>query len=195
MGNGQVGTLKQATNQSEGFVALLIAVAERRDRGAFSELYRHYTPKVTTLAVRMGVERSGADEVAQEVMLAVWRRARSYDPTRAAVSTWIYAIARNRVIDGMRKQKRAEVDPQDPALEQAEHPEVEALIDNERRAGRLLDALDALPTEQAEVLRFSYFQGKSQSLVAEELNLPLGTVKSRTRLGLARLRGAMGEAP
>ncbi len=187
-------TLKHAHREPDDFTSHLTAIAQHSDRSAFAALYQHYAPKVKALALRMGVEWSGADEVTQEVMLAVWRRASTYDRSQASVSTWIYAIARNRVIDRIRKITRAEVDPHDPAFEPAEAPDTDARIDARRRARRLRAALQELPGDQAEVLRVSYFEGKSQSRIAEDLDLPLGTVKSRTRLGLARLRRTLEES-
>lgn len=172
---------------------MLAAITERQDRDAFAKLYRHFAPKVKAFACRMGVDQSAADEIAQEVMLSVWRRAHSYQPAKASASTWIYAIARNRVIDGMRQRKRAVVDPNDPAFEPAPEPDPDDRLDAKHREKQLHDAMKDLPSEQAEILRISYFEGKSQSSIAEQLDVPLGTVKSRARLALARLRTSLAE--
>ncbi len=142
----------------------------------------------------MGMDATAAEEVSQEVLMTVWRRAATYDPAQAAASTWIYTIARNRVIDRWRRQRHIEVDPADPAFLPATTDDADDRIDANRRAERLRAALGELPSEQAEVLRVSYFEGKSQTAVADQLDVPLGTVKSRTRLALARLRTVLQEA-
>lgn len=188
---GPGAILNNAADQREALAGLLIAVAERQDRDAFAELYRHFAPKLKTLCTRMGVTAGAADEIVQEILLTVWRRAATFDSSRAAVSTWVYTIARNRVIDHKRKGQRAEIDLNDPALVTAEVPDHETRIDAERRAVRLRAAIADLPPDQAEVVRIAYFQAKTQGEIAEQQGLPLGTVKSRTRLALARLRAAL----
>ena len=187
--------MQQPIDQADTLADCLAAVATRQDRAAFTELYRHYAPKLRTLAIGMGIDGGAADEVVQEILLTVWRRAASYDRSRASVSTWIYAIARNRVIDRKRQHRFVEFDPNDPALVVAEHPEHEQRIDAERRAERLREAIKDLPADQAEILRVAYFQGKTQAAIAEAQDLPLGTVKSRTRLALKRLRAVLHDTP
>jgi RNA polymerase sigma-70 factor (ECF subfamily) len=174
-----------------GFADLLVAVAERQDRAAFATLFGHFAPRLKAYIRRCGLEEARAEELAQEVMLIVWRRAALYDPTQATASTWIFAIARNKRIDALRRERRPELDPDDPALVPDEDPVVDLLIAQHELEGRLRVAVDALPEEQAIVLRKNFFEDKPHNQIAAELALPLGTVKSRLRLALAKLRQAM----
>lgn len=179
---------------SASFSRMLSDVANDKNRAAFSTLFAHYAPKVKSLAVRMGADTHAAEEIVQDTFLSVWRAAKTYDPKQAAASTWIYTVARNAVIDRLRRQGRPEIGPSDLMFEAEEEPHADARIDNERRASYLRTALAGLPGEQAEVLRTYYFEGKSHGRIAEELDLPLGTVKSRIRLALDRLRSALRDA-
>lgn len=167
---------------------LLAALAERADRDAFARLFAHFAPRVKSYLLRLGAGDTLADELAQEVMLTVWRRAHLFDRRQAAASTWIFTIARNKRIDAIRREKRPELDPEDPALV----PEGEKPADKQVEAGQkqemLQAAVETLPDEQATLLRMSYFEDKSHSAIADEVGLPLGTVKSRLRLALSRLR-------
>jgi RNA polymerase sigma factor (sigma-70 family) len=171
--------------------ALLRAVADG-DREAFGALYRRFAPRVRAfLLSRTRGDRTQSDELLQETMLIVWKRATSYDPAKAAPSTWIFTIARNRFIDRVRKAMRPEPDPEEPAFAPAAEEAPDAALARARRARKLHDALRGLPDDQREVLREAYFEGKAQSAVASELGVPLGTVKSRARLAMQRLRTAL----
>ena len=172
------------------FVDLLLAVAERQDRTAFATLFRHFAPRLKAYIRRFGMEDARAEELAQEVMLIVWRRAALYDPAQASVSTWIFTIARNKRIDVLRRERRPEIDPDDPALVQ-DAAGVDVVIAQDEVGQRLHAAVEALPEEQAVVLRKNFFEDKPHNQIAAELALPLGTVKSRLRLALAKLRQAM----
>ncbi len=170
---------------------LLRLVGEQRDRHAFGALYRVFGPKVRAYAHRMGVSSASADDLVQEVMLSVWRKAESYDPSKAAAATWIYTIARNRLLDEFRRTPPPAVQPEAVDDEPSDDPAHELRIDSERAARRVQAAIDALPIEQSEVLRIAYYEGISQRDIATRLGLPLGTVKSRTRLALDRLRDTL----
>ena len=172
------------------FPDLLVAVAERQDRAAFATLFGHFAPRLKAYIRRFGMEEARAEELAQEVMLIVWRRAALYDPAQASVSTWIFTIARNKRIDELRRERRPEIDPNDPALVQ-EAAVVDVVIAQNEVGRRLHAAVAALPEEQALVLRKNFFEDKPHNEIAAELALPLGTVKSRLRLALAKLRLAM----
>ena len=140
--------------------------------------------------LRLGASAELADELAQETMLTVWRRAASYDPQKAAPSTWVFTIARNLRIDAARRASRAPT-REDPAflIDQPAAPDdVLSTIDDEARVGV---AIGSLPPEQARVIRLSFFSDKPHAEIAAELGLPLGTVKSRLRLAMARLRGLL----
>ncbi|MEM7119623.1 MAG: sigma-70 family RNA polymerase sigma factor [Pseudomonadota bacterium] len=170
---------------------LMHAIAVRRDRTAFVELYRQLGPRVKAFLMRQGADKESAEDVTQEVMLTVWRRAEQYDRSKAAVSTWVFTIARNRRIDSLRRTRRPEIDPEDPALLPEPARAADDVVDLAEQ-GRLLHAAVAeLPEEQERLLRMAYFEDKSHSMIAEELELPLGTVKSRLRLAMAKLRHAL----
>lgn len=173
------------------FADLVVAVAERQDRAAFAALFGHFAPRLKAYVRRLGMEDARAEELAQEVMLIVWRRATLYDPAQASVSTWIFTIARNRRIDELRRERRPEINPDDPVLVQDSGPVADLLIAQSEVARRLHAAVAELPEEQAVVLRKNFFENKAHNSIATELALPLGTVKSRLRLALAKLRQAM----
>lgn len=172
---------------------LLARVARDHDRAAFAELFRHFAPRLKSYLMRLGADPGSAEEVVQEVMVTVWRRAESFDPALASAATWIFTIARNRRIDILRREKRPEIDPDDPALVPDAPEPADRLIQAGQDTRKLREAMRALPAEQAELLRMAYFEDKPHSAIAAESGLPLGTVKSRLRLALARLRKAMGE--
>lgn len=168
--------------------ALLLRVAREQDRAAFGTLFAHFGPRVKSYLMKLGTDPGTAEDLMQEVMLAVWRRATTYDPQQAGVATWIFTIARNKRIDALRRGPRADFDPTDPALV----PEPPAAPDHEASAAQweiaIAQAVAAMPREQAEIIQLAYFEDISHSDISEKLGLPLGTVKSRLRLAMARLR-------
>ncbi|WP_029010324.1 sigma-70 family RNA polymerase sigma factor [Azospirillum halopraeferens] len=172
---------------------LLLAVGRRRDRAAFAALFERVAPRLKAFLRRQGCDAGQAEELVQEVMLVVWRRAELFDPARATATTWIFTVARNRRLDALRRESRPEIDPGDPMLvpdpvEWADHR-----LETAQSAGRLRAALDDLPPEQADLVRLAYFEDKPHTTIAAERGLPLGTVKSRVRLALERLRKVLRE--
>ena len=117
-------------------------------------------------------------------MVIVWRKAESFDRRQAGASTWIFTIARNKRIDRLRRERRPEIDPEDPGLVPAEHPAPDRSLQNTQVRQRITFAMQSLPDEQAELVRRAFFNEESHSIIAEESGLPLGTVKSRIRLAL-----------
>ena len=172
---------------------LLVAVAQRKDKKAFSDLFAHYAPRIKSYLMRQGASEASAEEMSQEAMLSVWRKADRYDPSKAAAGTWIFTVARNLRIDVLRKENRPSFDPEDPAFV----PDPEIAPDTAVAIGETQDrvkaALAELPKEQAEVVRLSFYEDKPHGEIAKELELPLGTVKSRLRLAMRRVRSALGE--
>lgn len=167
-------------------------IASRRDRAAFRELFDWYAPRVKGFLMRLGAEPAAAEELTQDVMVAVWTKAETFDPDQAGVSTWIFRIARNRRIDLFRRdQAAARLDPDDPSLSPApaEAPDA-ALVANDREA-RVRGALLSLPPEQGELVRRHVYEDLTHAEIAEQTGLPLGTVKSRLRLAFAKLRGGL----
>lgn len=173
--------------------ALLVAVGQTRDKQAFAQLFQHYAPRLKAYIRRLGADDTAAEEVAQEAMLAIWRKAHLYDPAKAAAGTWIFAVARNLRIDLIRREKRPELDPDDPALVPDEAPRADDSVDLRQRERLVREAIRTLPAEQADVVRLSFFEEKPHAAIAEELNLPLGTVKSRLRLAFRKVRAALGD--
>ncbi|MBM3486112.1 MAG: sigma-70 family RNA polymerase sigma factor [Alphaproteobacteria bacterium] len=172
---------------------LIEAIALRRDRAAFADLFDHFAPRLTAFGLKKGVDAAAAEELAQETMLAVWRRADRFDRTRASAATWIYTIVRNKRIDLYRREGRIDVDLDavDDIVDDAARPDDRFAASE---TGVLLKtAIAALPPEQVEVLQKAFYEDKPHSVIADELRLPLGTVKSRIRLALARLRVAIPE--
>lgn len=172
---------------------LLLAVGRVRDRAAFAALFGHFAPRLKAYLRRLGSDGPAAEELVQEVMLLVWRRAETFDPTQASAGTWVFTIARNRRIDALRREQRPEIDPDDPALVPDPVEPADRALETAQDSGRLRAAIKELPPEQAELLRMAYFEDKPHSVIAAERGLPLGTVKSRLRLALDRLRKALRE--
>ncbi|MBX3502675.1 MAG: sigma-70 family RNA polymerase sigma factor [Alphaproteobacteria bacterium] len=176
---------------------LIEAVARHRDRAAFAELFRRFAPRVKAFVMRSGADPDTAQEVAQETMVLVWRRAETFDRSRAGAATWIFTIARNKRIDLLRRATHAGFDPDDYVLFSTEAPESadSAAIGRQVRE-RIAAVMQHLAPDQIDVLRMAFFQDKSHSVIAREMKLPLGTVKSRIRLALSRLREALqGDVP
>jgi RNA polymerase sigma-70 factor (ECF subfamily) len=173
------------------FTFLIEQIAQHRDREAFAELFAYYAPRVKGYLMRLGSSDGQAEEVTQESMLAVWNKAHMFDAKKAAVSTWIFTIARNRRVDILRSQKYPELDANDPALigEAPAQPDEEVI--EAREGEEVREALQKLPTEQKELVRLAFYNGWSHAKIAEQSNLPLGTVKSRLRLAFSRLRDAL----
>ena len=170
----------------------LVLVADNRDRQAFAQLFNHFAPLIKAFA-RSGsaLAAANADELVQEVMLKVWQKAGGYNPRKAAASTWIYTIARNCRTDMYRRLQKFDtpLSADDIWVEQeAEEPFV--AVQQQRYAEQVKRMLAQLPQEQSQVLVKIYMEGKSHSEAARELELPLGTVKSRVRLAMQKLQGS-----
>lgn len=170
---------------------LLVAVGRDRDRAAFAALFGHFAPRLKAYLRRLGADPVGCEELVQEAMLIVWRRADSFDPRQASASTWIFTIARNKRVDSLRREHRPEIDPDDPALVPDPAESADRLVEAAQSTARLRDALRSLPPEQAELLHLAYFEDKPHSVISAERGIPLGTVKSRLRLAMDRLRKAL----
>lgn len=166
------------------------AVAEKRDKQAFQALYLHFAPKIKAFYLTHGMT-SKAEELTHEVFLRVWQKAKSYQSDKANVSTWIFTIARNIKIDLLRKKKIVEIE-EESATEAAVEDNLEANVDLLRDKKMIHSIFKRLNEEQRQVMQKVYFEDKSHSVVARELNMTLGEVKSRVRSGLKVLRKHMG---
>lgn len=173
---------------------LLLSVGREQDKAAFATLFGHFAPRVKAYLRRLGCDGSQAEELAQEVMLLVWRRAETFDAGQASAATWIFTIARNRRIDAIRREQRPEIDPDDPALVPDPIEPADRRVETRQSNQRLRAALKELPPEQADLLRMAYFEDKPHSLISSEQGIPLGTVKSRLRLAMERLRKVLRDA-
>lgn len=168
---------------------LMARVAQAQDKTAFVELFEYFAPRIKSYLMKNGSTPDQAEELAQETMIAVWDRATSFDPKLASVSTWIFTIARNKRIDFIRKFDRPIADPTDPAFAAADDaPNPREQIEQEEETAHIAQALKDLPEEQATLIYKSFFENKTHNDIAAETKLPLGTVKSRIRLALERLR-------
>lgn len=170
------------------FRDLLVAVGQKRDRQAFAALFGYYAPRIKSFLMKGGADPETADELAQDTMVTVWQKATSYDPAKASAGTWIFTIARNKRIDGLRKKIRPEIDMDDAELVTDDTPSAVDALSLEEETAIMADALKALPEEQAGLLYKSFFEDKTHADIAREMKLPLGTVKSRIRLALEKLR-------
>jgi RNA polymerase sigma-70 factor (ECF subfamily) len=175
--------------------ALLIAISGPRDRAAFATLFGSWAPRLKAWFRRGGLSAEQAEDLAQETMLAVWRKADSFDPGRAAATTWIFTIARNQRIDALRRSRPVEPALDDPSMTPAEPLTPDAVYDTAERERRVREALRTLSTEQADVIRESFFEDRPHAEIEHSLGIPLGTVKSRLRLAMTRLRTYLDEGP
>ena len=173
--------------------ALLIRVAAMRDRSAFAALFDHFAPRVKAYLLRLGASPALAEDLAQEALLSLWRKAHLFDPAKASAATWLFTVARNLRIDTIRRERRPELAPED-FMPESEPAADDGLAQADDEA-RLRAALKELPADQIQVVELSFFADKPHSQIAAELDIPLGTVKSRLRLAMARLRRNLGEVP
>ena len=172
--------------------AQMAAVSVQRDRTSFMRIYDHFAPRLQRYLRNLGVPESMADELVQEALLTLWRKAAMFDPARASLSTWLYRMARNLYIDHVRKEPHwLPVQDELDRLDLAEcdrhdsHPELH--VDQDL----LQQAIERLPAVQAKLVRMCYLESKSHSEISRELDMPLGTVKSSLRRSFAKLQGSM----
>lgn len=164
-------------------------ISADRDQTAFAEVFEHFAPRVKAFLMKSGASSALAEDCAQDVMVTLWNKAHMFDPTRASVATWVFTIARNRRIDALRKERRPE--PEDlPWGPEADPDQVEVMT-LQQETGKLAEALRALPEKQRALIEKAYFGDLTHSEIAADTGLPLGTIKSRIRLALDRLRHEM----
>lgn len=185
-----------AAGQAEEHAALAARVAHARDRDAFTRLFDFYAVRIHAYLLRMKADAATADEITQDVMVTLWRKAHLFDPAKSSLTTWLYRITRNRRIDLLRRQRVDYLDPFELALDHADDSRASAedLLAAGQRDEILRRAMAQLPQEQLALVRLAFFDGLSHSEVAEATGLPLGTVKSRLRLAFGRLRRAVEAA-
>jgi RNA polymerase sigma-70 factor (ECF subfamily) len=183
--------LSGAMPNREEFDRLIVLIASDRDKQAFALLYKHFAPRLKAFLLRSGLPNAVAEELAQEAMLSVWRKATYFDPQRAGAATWIFTIARNLRIDYLRRDRTTSAPDVEPEETVDDVQNGETFLIRAEREERLRIAMKSLSPEQATIVRLSFFNEKPHSEIASELGLPLGTVKSRVRLALGKLRAML----
>lgn len=181
----------QPSNMTENtkWVECMSRISLERDRAAFAVIFDHFGPRVKAFLVKSGSNMSMAEECTQDVMITLWRKADMFDPSRASVATWIFTIARNRRIDLLRKERRPE--PEELTWGPEADPEPEELLGLQQESTQLVAAIATLPDKQRDLIQKAYFGDLTHAEIASETGLPLGTIKSRIRLALERLRHNM----
>jgi RNA polymerase sigma-70 factor (ECF subfamily) len=167
---------------------LIERIARSADRDAFARLFEQFAPRLKSYLMGLGTAPAAAEELVQETLLAVWRKAASFDRTRAGAATWLFTIARNLRIDSARRERTALAYSVDLADEPDAPEQPDAAVSATEREGRVREAIKTLPPDQVAVIRLAFFQEKAHSEIAQALGIPLGTVKSRVRLAMSRLR-------
>ena len=164
-------------------------IKTNKSEAAFARLFYHFAPRVKAFLIKSGADVGLAEECAQEVMVTVWNKAHLFDPSRASASTWIFTIARNKKIDALRKQLRPT--PDDLGWGPEHEPDQEEMVGLQQETEKLGQAIANLPDKQRVLVKRAYYEEMSHNEIAEATGLPLGTIKSRIRLALERLRHAM----
>ena len=177
-----------SNNTDDDLTLCIELIGKNQDKLAFNSIFRYFAPRLKSFLVKAGSTDSQAEEVIQEVMIAVWTKSSTYDSNKSSVSTWIYTIARNKRIDKIRKEKRHYLSESDEGLEIP----IDSTQENEIFSAQVSNSLKKymlnLPEEQSKLLKLSYFYNKTHADISEELKIPLGTVKSRIRLALTKMR-------
>lgn len=168
-------------------------IAADQSREAFAELFAFFAPRLKAYMLRLGAAEAEAEELTQDVMMTVWRKAGMYDRRQASVSTWIFRVARNRRIDVQRRTSKPPLEPDEPMLRPAEVEQPDSAVSRMQMEEQVRAQLSTLPDEQLALLQAAFYDGLSHSEIARSHGLPLGTVKSRIRLALARLRGGLDD--
>ena len=163
-------------------------IAENQNKASFQTIFKYFAPRLKSYLIKLGALENQAEEVIQEVMIAVWTKSASYNKEKSSVGTWIYTIARNKRIDKIRKEKRHYLTESDEGLEIPVQSTQESEILSSQLSVKLKKYIENLPKEQGDLLKLSYFYDKTHVDISEELNIPLGTVKSRIRLALTKMR-------
>lgn len=182
----QVKTLGQFDGDTD-FTALMCRVRDR-DRSAFEELFAHFGPRVKSLMLKSGAEHALAEDLVQDVFMAVWRKADYFVPERGSVSAWIFSIARNARIDRLRRHSSRPYEDISEMDLVAPGADAEQELAASQRADRVAEAMTELPEEQRRIIEMAYMQDMAQTEIAQRLSLPLGTVKSRMRLAYAKMK-------
>ncbi len=187
--NMRTNTLKKTSESTElELRAYLKDVGESQDRLAFSNLFKFFAPRLKSFFIKLGCSDTQSEEIIQEVMISIWTKAKTYNGEKSSVSTWVYTIAKNKRIDKIRKEKKHFAIESDESLEIPIPSIQEDQVIASELSKKINSSISYLPKEQAELLKLSYFYEKTHTDIASELNIPLGTVKSRIRLALSKMK-------
>lgn len=190
---GRFGIPMASAGDRSDPVLWIEAIATRRDRTAFTALFGFYAPRIKGFLMRTGTGAELAEEIAQEAMLSVWRKADTFDASRASVATWIYTIARNLRIDRLRRERGVSAEALYDVLKSDDPAQPDDLLEGDERDRDIRAAMKQLPGEQMAVVQLSFFEDRPHADIARALGIPLGTVKSRLRLAMAKLREALDD--
>lgn len=204
---GEMGALYECTKQEGTTVSLQTTgtdpserdrlatcveqIASEKSRAAFAQIFEYFAPRLKSYLIRLGSDDAGSEEIVQEVMLNVWRKADQYDRRQASVSTWIFRIARNRRIDSHRRMNKPELDAEDPMLQPSPVEAPDITVNRAQIETVVRQELETLPEDQLVLLKAAFYEGLSHSQIAKKFDLPLGTVKSRIRIAFQRLKGQL----
>ncbi len=194
-GDAAGGTGAPAPSAARGgdYAQMIAAIAQRKDRAAFTKLFDHFAPRVKTYMLRLGAAPHVAEELAQETLLMVWRKASLFDPAGASAAGWIYTIARNLRRDRLRRENHPAETMPDLSFQAEDVLPPDAVLDSIDLEMRVRTAMAHLSDDQMRVVKLSFFEDKPHAEIASTLQIPLGTVKSRLRLAMKRLRDLLDE--
>ena len=173
------------------FIEALAKVAESQDISSFKKIFDYFSPRLKSFLMRSGADEAIAEEIIQETMTIIWTKADYYDPKVASPSTWIYTIARNKKIDILRKSRKAILEDIDTAILPPVESKADENIEHDQKFEMIAQYLDDLPEDQLNLLKMNFFEEKSHGEISEITKIPLGTVKSRIRLALEKIRGKL----
>ena len=169
----------------------IVRIAETRDEASFEIVFRHFAPRLKSYFLRLGADSSLAEEITQEALVLVWRNAAQFDPSKASASAWVFTIARNQSVDRFRRTRRPAFDPTDPAFVSDVEAGPDQQLERAETDQRVREVMSALSANEKNVLMLSFYENHSHGEIAKQLNLPIGTVKSRIRLAFAKIRAAL----
>jgi RNA polymerase sigma-70 factor (ECF subfamily) len=181
--------VKTKTTKDVFWMECVARIRDQQDQAAFAELFNHVAPRVKSFLMKSGADASLAEECSQEVMVTLWRKAHLFDPTRASVATWIFTIARNKKIDALRRQNRPE--PESLRWQEDQEPDAAEALELQQESTRLAEVIEELPDKQRDIVKRAFYGDLSHQEIAMETGLPLGTIKSRIRLALERMRHSL----
>lgn len=189
----EVVPISPSQANGSSFEVMAAKVALERDKMAFAGLFSHFAPRIKSYLIKHNIEADLAEELAQEVMITFWQKAEKFDPEKAKFSTWIFRVARNRMIDHTRRKKYPEVNADDHMSHMIAEEQTDKALQVSQDIGIVSKALVTLTDTQRQVIELSFFEELSHSQIAEKLSIPLGTVKSRIRIAFNALRKDLGD--